>query len=209
MHSRFPFSSQSFPNTRAKMYFRDGVAIGHMMAIIQALDDKGRHCGILKWWNIAKYPTQSGILGAPWYLTFSDHPRHLGERLSSRKRRDTAHRRRPKTTAVLRYGLIQAIAKFQFKYEKGNKVLRMLSIPPPPTLKKSCCSLVDRGPRSAANSCRRRLKLGSPPCQAGGLRGRVLLVVVVDGRLDGILGKHAAVELDRWEALCGGLVIVM
>jgi hypothetical protein len=92
----------------------------HMMAIIQAPDGP-RNCGILKWRHIAKYPSQSGILGAPWYHTFSDHPHHLGERFSSRKRRDTAHRRRPKTTAVLRYGLIQAIAKFQFKHEKGKK----------------------------------------------------------------------------------------
>jgi hypothetical protein len=83
----------------------------------------------------------------------------------------------------------------------------MLFIPQPPPLKKSCCGFVERGALSTANSCRRRLKLCSPPCQASGLRGRVLLVVVVDGRLDGILGKHAAVELDWWEALCGGSVL--
>ena len=55
--------------------------------------------------------------------------------------------------------------------------------------------------QSPLSSRRRRLQLGVPPGQARGLDAGVLLVVVGDGRLDGILGKHAAVELDWWQAL--------
>lgn len=50
-------------------------------------------------------------------------------------------------------------------------------------------------------SCCRRFELGARPRQVGGLHGGVLLVVVVDGRLDRVLSKHTAVELDRRQTL--------
>lgn len=45
------------------------------------------------------------------------------------------------------------------------------------------------------------LELGAGASEVGGLGLGVLGAVVLDGGLDGILGKHAAVQLDRGEAL--------
>lgn len=67
------------------------------------------------------------------------------------------------------------------------------------------CFMERSTPHYVTILCRSRLQLSLPASQVRRFDVGVLLVVVVDGGLDGILGEHAAVKLDGRQALEGSV----